>query len=204
MTMLEYRRPTPLILVKANMIFSFPSTFVLRRRRMCWNAFLSGTTRAMAVVLSLFGDANVCGGGATQIDSHVSQFPRARLGFPSQLKIMSAKYSHTNPGRKKTTLSTHSLVHHHLPFPPSPVRVNSPARHQSKWPSHGVTSSPTIATRASQPAQSVARSRRTNGSRQRDGQRPVSECRNGRTACRENKSVWEQQRSRETSGGCMH
>ena len=46
-TTLEYRRPTPLILVKANMILSFPSTLVLRRRRMCWKAFLSGTTSAM-------------------------------------------------------------------------------------------------------------------------------------------------------------
>ena len=47
MTTLEYRRPTPLIFVNANMILSFPSTFVLSRRRMCWKAFLSGTTRAM-------------------------------------------------------------------------------------------------------------------------------------------------------------
>jgi len=46
-TTLAYRRPTPLILVNANMIFSFPSTFVFRRRRMCWKAFLSGTTRAI-------------------------------------------------------------------------------------------------------------------------------------------------------------
>jgi hypothetical protein len=47
MTTFEYRLPTPLILVKANITLSFPSTLVLRRRRMCWNAFLSGTTRAM-------------------------------------------------------------------------------------------------------------------------------------------------------------
>src|SRR5271154_3102989 len=50
MTTLEYRRPTPLIFVNANMILSFPSTFVLSRRRMCWKAFLSGTTRAMVNV----------------------------------------------------------------------------------------------------------------------------------------------------------
>jgi hypothetical protein len=36
-TKLEYRRPTPLISVKAYMILRFPSTFVLRRRRMCYN-----------------------------------------------------------------------------------------------------------------------------------------------------------------------
>src|SRR5271154_1503368 len=35
-TKLEYLRPTPLILVKAYMIFCLPSTLVLRRRRMNW------------------------------------------------------------------------------------------------------------------------------------------------------------------------
>lgn len=35
-TKLEYRRPTPLILVRAYMIFCLPSTLVLRRRRMNW------------------------------------------------------------------------------------------------------------------------------------------------------------------------
>ena len=54
MTTFEYLRPTPLIFVRANMTLSLPSTFVLRRRRMCWNAFLSGTTRAM---LSVDGEA---------------------------------------------------------------------------------------------------------------------------------------------------
>lgn len=34
-TKLEYRRPTPLILVKAYITFCFPSTLVLRRRRIC-------------------------------------------------------------------------------------------------------------------------------------------------------------------------
>jgi hypothetical protein len=34
-TKLEYRRPTPLISVKAYMIFLLPSTLVLRRRKMC-------------------------------------------------------------------------------------------------------------------------------------------------------------------------
>lgn len=35
-TKLEYRRPTPLIRVMAYITFSFPSTFVLRRRKICW------------------------------------------------------------------------------------------------------------------------------------------------------------------------
>ena len=37
-TKLEYRRPTPLIFVKAYMIFCLPSTLVLRRRRINWTA----------------------------------------------------------------------------------------------------------------------------------------------------------------------
>ena len=45
-TKLEYRRPTPLILVKAYMIFCFPSTLVLRRRRMNWKFDFSPETSA--------------------------------------------------------------------------------------------------------------------------------------------------------------
>ena len=37
-TMLAKRRPIPLIEVRANMIFCFPSTFVFRTRRMCWKS----------------------------------------------------------------------------------------------------------------------------------------------------------------------
>lgn len=36
--MLAKRRPTPLMEVRANMIFFFPSTFVFSRRRMCWKS----------------------------------------------------------------------------------------------------------------------------------------------------------------------
>ena len=50
-TRLEYRRPTPLILVKAYMIFCFPSTFVLRSRRMNWKFDFSPVTRAATVVI---------------------------------------------------------------------------------------------------------------------------------------------------------
>ena len=46
-TKLEYRRPTPLILVKAYMTFCFPSTLVLRRRRMNWKLLLSPVTNDM-------------------------------------------------------------------------------------------------------------------------------------------------------------
>ena len=46
-TRLEYRRPTPLILVKAYMIFCFPSTFVLRSRRMNWKFDFSPVTSAI-------------------------------------------------------------------------------------------------------------------------------------------------------------
>lgn len=35
-TKLEYRRPTPFILVKAYMTFCFPSTFVFNKRMMYW------------------------------------------------------------------------------------------------------------------------------------------------------------------------
>ena len=35
-TKLEYRRPTPVILVKAYMTFCFPSTFVFNKRMMYW------------------------------------------------------------------------------------------------------------------------------------------------------------------------
>lgn len=45
-TRLEYRRPTPFILVRAYMIFCFPSTLVLRRRRMNWKFDFSPDTRA--------------------------------------------------------------------------------------------------------------------------------------------------------------
>lgn len=51
-TKLEYRRPTPLILVKAYMIFCFPSTFVLRRRRMNWKFDFSPVTSAMRTRLA--------------------------------------------------------------------------------------------------------------------------------------------------------
>ncbi|KAL0437467.1 UNVERIFIED_CONTAM: hypothetical protein Sradi_0454600 [Sesamum radiatum] len=37
-TMLAKRRPIPLIEVKANMIFCFPSTLVFCTRRMCWKS----------------------------------------------------------------------------------------------------------------------------------------------------------------------
>lgn len=40
-TKLEYRRPTPLILVMAYMTFCFPSTFVFNKRMMYWKLFLS-------------------------------------------------------------------------------------------------------------------------------------------------------------------
>jgi len=44
-TMLAYRRPTPLISVKAYMILRFPSTLVLSRRRMCYGGnSISGST----------------------------------------------------------------------------------------------------------------------------------------------------------------
>lgn len=46
-TRLEYRRPTPLILVSAYMIFCLPSTLVLRRRRMNWKFDFSPETSAM-------------------------------------------------------------------------------------------------------------------------------------------------------------
>ena len=37
-TILAKRRPIPLMEVRANMIFCFPSTFVLSTRSMCWNS----------------------------------------------------------------------------------------------------------------------------------------------------------------------
>jgi hypothetical protein len=37
-TMLEKRRPIPLMEVMANMIFCLPSTLVFSRRRMCWKS----------------------------------------------------------------------------------------------------------------------------------------------------------------------
>jgi hypothetical protein len=37
-TMLENRRPIPLMEVMANMIFCLPSTLVFSRRRMCWKS----------------------------------------------------------------------------------------------------------------------------------------------------------------------
>jgi len=40
-TMLAKRRPIPLMEVRANIIFCFPSTFVLRTRSMCWNSSLA-------------------------------------------------------------------------------------------------------------------------------------------------------------------
>ena len=46
-TKLEYRRPTPLILVKAYMTFCLPSTLVLRRRKMNWKFDLSPLTSDM-------------------------------------------------------------------------------------------------------------------------------------------------------------
>src|SRR5438046_1847688 len=45
-TRLEYRRPTPLILVRAYMTFCLPSTLVLRSRRMNWKFDFSPETRA--------------------------------------------------------------------------------------------------------------------------------------------------------------
>jgi len=42
-TMLENRRPIPLMAVMANMTLRLPSMFVLRIRRMCWN--FSGMTK---------------------------------------------------------------------------------------------------------------------------------------------------------------
>lgn len=46
-TKLEYRRPTPFILVRAYMIFCLPSTLVLRRRRMNWKFDFSPETSAI-------------------------------------------------------------------------------------------------------------------------------------------------------------
>ena len=49
-TMFEYRRPTPLISVKAYMILRFPSTFVFNKRRMCWNCWCcSGSTSDISI-----------------------------------------------------------------------------------------------------------------------------------------------------------
>ena len=45
-TRFEYRRPTPLILVKAYMTFCLPSTLVLSNRRMNWKFDFSLVTRA--------------------------------------------------------------------------------------------------------------------------------------------------------------
>jgi hypothetical protein len=39
-TKLEYRRPTPLISVKANIIFRFPSTLVFSKRRICYTRWI--------------------------------------------------------------------------------------------------------------------------------------------------------------------
>lgn len=51
-TRFEYRRPTPLILVRAYMIFCLPSTLVLSRRRMYWKLDFSPDTRAVGDVVS--------------------------------------------------------------------------------------------------------------------------------------------------------
>ena len=40
-TTLAYRLPTPLICVKAYVIFILPSTFVFSNRRMCWNYIIN-------------------------------------------------------------------------------------------------------------------------------------------------------------------
>ena len=50
-TRLEYRRPTPLILVRAYMTFSRPSTLVLRRRRMNWKFDFSPVTSAVGIIV---------------------------------------------------------------------------------------------------------------------------------------------------------
>lgn len=49
-TRLEYLRPTPLIFVKAYMIFCLPSTLVLRRRRMNWKLLFSPDTSAAGLI----------------------------------------------------------------------------------------------------------------------------------------------------------
>ena len=46
-TKFEYRRPTPLILVKAYMTFCLPSTLVLSNRRMNWKFDFSPETKLM-------------------------------------------------------------------------------------------------------------------------------------------------------------
>lgn len=48
-TKFEYRRPTPLISVKATMIFCLPSTLVLSRRRMYWKLDFSPDTSAIRI-----------------------------------------------------------------------------------------------------------------------------------------------------------
>lgn len=52
-TKFEYRRPTPFILVRAYIIFCFPSTLVLRRRRMNWKFDFSPDTSATRSLVSM-------------------------------------------------------------------------------------------------------------------------------------------------------
>ena len=52
-TKFEYRRPTPLMRVNAYMIFSLPSTLVLRRRRMNWKFDFSPVTNAVIALANV-------------------------------------------------------------------------------------------------------------------------------------------------------
>ncbi|KAL0370503.1 UNVERIFIED_CONTAM: hypothetical protein Sangu_0368400 [Sesamum angustifolium] len=49
-TILAKRRPIPLIEVKANMIFCFPSTLVFCTRRMCWKSSFATTDCKIHIV----------------------------------------------------------------------------------------------------------------------------------------------------------
>ena len=83
-TMLEKRRPIPLIEVMANMIFCLPSTFVFCTRRMCWKSSFA-TSDCKIEQTNQYPEKNI------SQKSHGDNFTETNhwcgLGFPEPSKL---------------------------------------------------------------------------------------------------------------------